>query len=92
MAKKLWKNVTEDEKMKMKQFVINCPPEAAVTCEYAASYLELSPSTLQRWRCQNTDGLAFVKKQGTRLVYYFKRDLQAYLEDSPAYQCTAQYA
>ena len=90
MAKKLWKNVTEDEKMKMKQFVINNPPDTPLTPEYAASYLGVSTATLQKMRCEDTNGIAFFKPS-YRCVVYYKRDLDAYLTSSPAYRCTSQY-
>ena len=91
MAKKSWKNVTEDEKMKMKQFVINNPPNTPLTPEYAASYLGVSTATLQKMRCEDTNGIAFFKPR-PRCVVYYKRDLDDYLTDEPAYHCTAQYA
>tara|TARA_R110002020_G_scaffold15164_1_gene54103 strand:- start:158 stop:430 length:273 start_codon:yes stop_codon:yes gene_type:complete len=90
MAKKLWKDVTEDEKMKMKQFVINNPDDTPLTPEYAASYLEVSTATLQKMRCTNTKGIPFFKPRHKCIVYY-KRDLDNYLTNE-AYQCTAQYA
>ena len=90
MAKKLWKNVTEDEKMKMKQFVINNPPDTPLTPEYAASYLGVSTATLQKMRCEDTNGIPFFKPRA-RCVVYYKSDLDAYLTSSPAYRCTSQY-
>lgn len=91
MAKKPWKNVTDDEKMKMKQFVINNPPDTPLTPEYAASYLDVSTATLQKMRCEDTDGIPFFKPRHKCIVYY-KRDLDDYLTDTPAYNCTVQYA
>ena len=90
MAKKLWKNVTEDEKMKMKQFVINNPPDTPLTPEYAASYLSVSTATLQKMRCEDTNGIAFFKPRARCIVYY-KRDLDTYSTSSPAYRCTSEY-
>ena len=91
MAKKLWKNVTEDEKMKMKQFVINNPPCTPLTPEYAASYLGVSTSTLQSMRCQDSNGIPFFKPRHKCIVYY-KRDLDEHLAGEQPYHCTAQYA
>lgn len=89
MAKKRWKDVTEDERMKMKQFVINNPPNTPLTPEYAASYLGTSTSTLQAMRCEKTNGIRFFKPS-CRCVVYYKRDLDEYLTSKPAY-CTAGY-
>lgn len=91
MAKKKWIDVTEDEKIKMKQFVINNPPCTPLTPEYAASYLGVSTATLQKMRCEDTNGIAFFKPR-PRCVVYYKRDLDDYLTDEPSYHCTAQYA
>ena len=90
MAKQLWKNVTEDEKMKMKQFVINNSPDTPLTPEYAASYLGVSTATLQKMRCEDTNGIAFFKPSH-RCVVYYKRDLDDYLTSQPAYRCTSEY-
>ena len=91
MAKKLWKNVTEDEKIKMKQFVIDNPDNTPLPSEYAASYLGISTATLQKMRCEDSNGIPFFKPRA-RCVVYYKRDLDNYLTDEPAYHCTAQYA
>lgn len=90
MAKKSWKDVTEDEKMNMKQFVIDNPPDTPLTPEYAASYLGVSTATLQKMRCQDTNGIPFFKP-GARCVVYYKSDLDEYLTSRPAYRCTAEY-
>lgn len=91
MTRKAWKNVTEDEKMKMKQFVINNPPDTPLSPEYAASYLDVSTATLQKMRCEDTNGIPFYKPS-PRCVVYYKRDLDEYLTGEPAYQSTAEYA
>lgn len=90
MAKKSWKDVTEDEKMNMKQFVIDNPPDTPLTPEYAASYLGVSTATLQKMRCQDTNGIRFFKPSHRCIVYY-KSDLDEYLTSRPAYRCTSEY-
>lgn len=85
MAKKLWKNVTEDEKMKMKQFVINNPPNTPLTPEYAASYLGVSTATLQKMRCQDINGIRFYKPRHRCIVYY-KCDLDEHLTSQPSHR------
>ena len=90
MAKKLWKSVTEDEKMNMKQFVINNPPDTPLTPEYAASYLGVSTATLQKMRCEDTNGIRFFKPR-SRCIVYYKCDLDDYLTSQPAYRCTSEY-
>lgn len=90
MAKKTWRQVSRNERMEMAQYVIDSPPSTPLSAEHAASYLNMSTATLQKMRCEDTNGITFTKIG--RQVIYYKRDLDAYLDSMPAYQHTAQYA
>lgn len=89
MAKKTWQQVSKNEKMVMAQYVIGSPPNTPLSAEHAASYLGVSTATLQKMRCEDTNGIMFTKIG--RQVIYYKKDLDAYLASMPAYQHTAQY-
>ncbi|WP_199506871.1 MULTISPECIES: helix-turn-helix domain-containing protein [unclassified Psychrobacter] len=91
MAKKPWKDVSESEKIKMKEYVDKSPPNTPLSPEFAASYLGISPATLQKMRCTVTDGIPFHKPRHKCIIYY-KSDLDAHLQGNTAYRCTAQYA
>lgn len=90
MAKKTWRQVSRNEKMAMAQYVIDSPPETPLSAEHAASFLGVSTATLQKMRCEDTNGITFTKIG--RQVIYYKRDLETYLASMPTYQHTAQYA
>lgn len=90
MAKKTWRQVSRSEKIDMAQYVIDSPPNTPLSAEYTASYLGMSTATLQKMRCEDTNGIKFTKVG--RQVIYYKRDLDSYLDSMPAYQHTAQYA
>lgn len=90
MAKKTWGQVTEHEKLSMAQYAIDNPPTTPLSAEHAASYLGVSTATLQKMRCEDTNGILFTKIG--RQVIYYKRDLDEYLNRMPAYQHTSQYA
>lgn len=90
MAKKQWRQFTELDKIAMAQYVIDNPPTTPLSIEQAASYLNVSPATLQKMRCEATNGIVFTKIG--RQVIYYKSDLNAYLARMPAYDHTAQYA
>ncbi|MGP4905149.1 helix-turn-helix domain-containing protein [Psychrobacter faecalis] len=89
MAKKTWRQMSRNEKMAMAQYVIDSPPHTPLSAEHAASYLGISTATLQKMRCEDTNGILFTKI-GRQIVYY-KKDLESYLNSMPAYQHTAQY-
>lgn len=86
--KKSWKNVTHSEKQQMKQMVQIATPETPFSPEYAASYLGLSTATLQKWRCEKSNAITFIKVG--RAVAYLKKDLDAFLQQNQ-YRCTANY-
>lgn len=89
MAKKTWGQLTELDKVTMAQYVIDNPPTTPLSAEQAASYLGVSTATLQKKRCEDTNGILFTKIG--RQVIYYKRDLDAYLANMPTYNHTAQY-
>ncbi len=89
MAKKPWKDVTLEEKIQMKMMVERVSPDTPVSPEHAASYLNKSPATLQKMRCEDSEGIPFVKI-GKRAVGYIKRDLQAYVQ-ARQYRSTSEY-
>lgn len=90
MAKKPWKEVTLEERLKMKKFVEQADPDTPLPPEYVASYLDSSPATLQKKRCEDTNGIPFIKI-GKRAVAYIKRDVVSHIQANQ-YTSTSQYA
>lgn len=62
-------------------------PDGRLNTKNAALYLGISEKTLAMYRCQGTSP-KFIKK-GNR-VFYFKQDLDAWLNDDEAFTSTAQ--
>ena len=62
-------------------------PDGRMNSINAAFYLGLAPKTLAMWRCSG-DGPRFTKIGGK--VFYFKADLDAWIDDAGKFSSTAQ--
>jgi hypothetical protein len=73
-----------NEHIKYKEIVVH--PDGRLDTKNAASYLGLSEKTMAMMRCRG-DGPQFVKRGR---VFYFKDDLDAWLNASGRFTSTAQ--
>lgn len=87
MALKSLNSKTNEEKDQLLRNFIEAPDDQSFPQEVVALYLDCSPWTLAKMRCDNTD-LPF-RKIGRR-VSYKKRDVLSY-EKSRTVMCTAQH-
>lgn len=87
MALRNYSSSTDDEKNRLLKSFLEAPEEQNFPQEVIALYLDCSPWTLARMRCDSNE-LPF-RKIGRR-VSYKKRDVLNY-EQSKTVTCTAQY-
>lgn len=88
MALKNFKNINTDEKTKLLKPFIDASNDQNFGQDLVALYLDCSPWTLARMRC---DGSTLPYTKIGRRVAYKKADVLAF-EKSRTVTCTAQYA
>lgn len=76
--RKRWSEYTSDELALMKDTVANASADTPFAPEYAAAYLNKSPSTLQYLRCHKSDAITYSKVG--RHVIYRRKYLDEYLD------------
>lgn len=75
---KPWSQYTDEEKIWMKNVVVNAPASTPFSPSYAACYIGKTPSSLQYMRCNDSNGIVYSKVGGR--VIYRKKHLDAYLD------------
>jgi len=68
------------------KFQVNVLPDGRLDTENAAAYLGLKPKTLAQMRCDGS-GPKFIKRGR---IFYFKEDLDAWIDGAERCQSTAQ--
>lgn len=87
MALKNLKNINEDERSKLLKPFLDAPDDQKFGQDLVALYLDCSPWTLARMRC---DGSELPYTKIGRRVAYRKADVLAF-EKSRTVTCTAEY-